>query len=53
MYTVKELIEALKQCPEDYQVVIFANDEVRSIESVAMDHYIEEVALFGVHTDGE
>ena len=33
--TVKELIEKLKACPEDEQVVIFVDMELLEIENVA------------------
>ena len=43
MYTVKELIEALQQCPEDYEVRI---DGLDSIETVGIAHAEESVDLF-------
>lgn len=43
MYTVKELIETLKQCPEDYEVRIYGLD---SIETVGINHVEESVDLF-------
>lgn len=45
MYTVKELIEALKQCPENYQVIAL-NNELKSIESVGIDNNSKMVNLF-------
>lgn len=47
MYTVKELIEALQQCPEDYIVYIHTTDETSDIESVGIDPAEETVDLFG------
>lgn len=38
MYTVKELIEALQQCPEDYTVFMGADCTIFDIESVAINH---------------
>jgi predicted secreted protein len=43
MYTVKELIEALQQCPEDYEVLI---DICGEIESVGIDDEAKTVNLF-------
>ena len=45
MYTVKELIEALKQCPEDANVSIVVDGFEDSIESVGIDG--DTVTLFG------
>lgn len=47
MYTVKELIEALQQCPEDYAVL--AGElltELPQIEAVGIDHAQKVVELF-------
>ena len=46
MYTVKELIEALKQCPEDYEVLVQVPTFVSGIESVAIDNDEQTVDLF-------
>jgi hypothetical protein len=52
MYTVKELIETLKQCPEDYEVLMcsnpytFAIDQTNAIEQVGIDHGEKTVELF-------
>jgi hypothetical protein len=52
MFTVKELIEALKQCPEDYEVLMrsnpynFAIGQVARIEIVGIDHDEGTVDLF-------
>lgn len=47
MYTVKELIEALKECPEDYKVQIVIDDWIENINSVSIDPINERVGLFG------
>jgi hypothetical protein len=47
MYTVKELIEALKQCPKDYTVKVCVFDhEWGDIEEIGIDHDHKEVELF-------
>lgn len=47
MYTVKELIETLKQCPEDYEVLInYIEDIYSPIEEVGIDHKEKTVDLF-------
>ena len=46
MYTVKELIEALKECPEDSKVLIHAPGFVGDIESVGIDPDEKTVDLF-------
>jgi hypothetical protein len=48
MYTVKELIEALKQCPEDYEVVMNITSYAlsASIDVVGIDHKDKVVDLF-------
>ena len=43
MYTVAELIETLKQCPQDYEVLLGFMTE---IESVGIDHEKQTVNLF-------
>lgn len=46
-YTVKELIETLKQCPQDYPVEIASNGFFYGgIESVGIDNEGETVDLF-------
>ena len=47
MYTVKELIEALQQCPEDYIVYIHTAEETSDVESVGIDPADKAVGLFG------
>lgn len=47
MYTVKELIETLKQCPEDYEVMVNYMEHIwSSIVSVGIDHEEKTVDLF-------
>lgn len=46
MYTVKELIEALQKCPEDYKVIFFDGYTVHPIEQVGIDNDEETVDLF-------
>ena len=47
MYTVKELIEALQQCPEDYEVLINYMEHIYSpIVEVGIDHEEQTVDLF-------
>lgn len=46
MFTVKELIEALKQCPEDYEVLIQTPGFMGGIESVGIDPDEKTVDLF-------
>ena len=46
MYTVKELIETLKQCPEDYEVLIHGTGEFLGIETVGIDNEEKTVDLF-------
>jgi hypothetical protein len=46
MYTVKELIEALQQCPQDYEVRICADCTIFDLESVGIDHDDKTVDLF-------
>ena len=47
MYTVKELIEALKRLPEDAQVSIVVNGFEDSIETVGLDTNTNTVTIFG------
>ena len=46
MYTVKELIEALSQCPEEYTVLMDIDWEIFQIEQVGIDHNKQTVDLF-------
>ena len=47
MYTVKELIEALQQCPEDYQILMCDDDGIYfGVNAVGIDHDEETVDLF-------
>lgn len=47
MYTVKELIETLKQCPEDYEVEFTNNRGIfYTIDVVGIDHNDKTVTLF-------
>lgn len=48
MYTVAELIETMKQCPQDYQVIMnfTAAAECWTIEAVGIDHDDKVVDLF-------
>lgn len=47
MYTVKELIEALQQCPEDYAVMVNYMEHLwNGIVSVGIDHEEKTVDLF-------
>lgn len=46
MHTVAELIEALEQCPQNYQVRIHTDGNEENIESVAIDHETKSVILY-------
>ena len=48
MYTVAELIETLKQCPQDYKVDFFSHYEGLGfdIDEVAINHEAETVTLY-------
>jgi hypothetical protein len=48
MYTVKELIEALKECPEDYEVACCTRfgGIGFSVEAVAIDEDTKTVELY-------
>jgi hypothetical protein len=52
MYTVKELIETLNQCPQDYEVdlnILSDTDlitEIYSIDEVGINHDTKTVGLF-------
>ena len=46
MYTVAELIETLKQCPQDYEVLINTPHFISGIETVGIDNNEQTVDLF-------
>lgn len=46
MYTVKELIEALKQCPEDYTISLCEDGDFFALMSIGIDHEEKTVDLF-------
>ena len=52
MYTVKELIETLKECPEDYEVQVIRNyggyaiSSTHKIDTVGIDMNKKTVDLF-------
>ena len=46
--TVKELIEALQQCPADYEITIQALDMTFGVETVGIDLVEKTVDLFGI-----
>ena len=46
MYTVKELIETLKQCPEHWQVLLHSATESGNIDAVGIDDNEETIDLF-------
>jgi type III secretion system FlhB-like substrate exporter len=46
MYTVKELIEALENCPQDYQIKLVSDTVHFDIESVGIDNDTKTVDLF-------
>lgn len=46
MYTVAELIETLKQCPQDYEVIVGAESTIFYIYSVGIDHDEKTVDLY-------
>jgi hypothetical protein len=46
VYTVKELIEALQQCPPDYPVMIKAEDGFRYLVQLGIDPDVKTVDLF-------
>lgn len=45
MYTVKELIEALKECPEDYKVLL-VTDKPYEIGMLGVNLELKTVDLF-------
>ena len=47
MYTVKELIEVLKECQEDYGITIDALGMTFGVETVSIDLAEKTVVLFG------
>lgn len=49
MYTVKELIAFLQQCPEDYEVLLCDDlGTYLKIERTEIDHAEQDVALFSI-----
>lgn len=46
MYTVRELIDALQKCPEDFEVIIHTPEEGFGIEAVGIDNEDKTVDLF-------
>ena len=47
MYTVKELIEALSKCPEDYEVMLVdGNGDMLYLDMVGINHEMKTVDLF-------
>lgn len=46
MYTVKELIEALKQCPQEYQVMVQTDNGFEFVVSLGIDPKEKTVDLF-------
>ena len=46
VYTVKELIEALQQCPPDYPVMIKAEDGYHYLVQLGIDPDVKTVDLF-------
>ena len=47
MYTVKELIETLKECPEDYKVRIIDTEGFhQDINTIGIDFKNETIDLF-------
>lgn len=47
MYTVKELIEALQQCPQDYEIALIESDGNDCyLKTVGIDHDTKTVDLF-------
>ena len=46
MYTVKDLIEALKECPEEYPVMVHTDDGFRFVVTVGIDLKENTVDLF-------
>lgn len=51
MYTVKELIETLKQCPEDYEVAIVVGDNLFSSDEIGLNHDTKTVDIFSYPTE--
>jgi hypothetical protein len=47
MYTVKELIDVLKDCPPDYQVTITVDGFMSDIKAIGIDRESMFVDLFG------
>ena len=47
MYTVKELIEVLKDCPQDYKITTKALGMTFGVETIGIDFVEKTVDLFG------
>lgn len=52
MYTVKELIDALRQCPEDYPVKIYTTDGRYDLDTLGIDLVQGSVDLFPQKEEG-
>lgn len=48
MYTVKELIEVLQKCPQDFEVLIRTETEMSPVETIGIDHNENTVDLFTI-----
>lgn len=46
MYTVKELIDALSKCPEDYVIQVCADCTVFRLDAIGIDNVDHTVDLF-------
>ena len=46
MYTVKELIEALQQCPEEYPVMVQTSTDFEFVVTLGIDLNEKTVDLF-------
>lgn len=48
MFTVKELIESLKQCPPDYEIEVFnfSDDTVETFNSLGIDNDSKKVTFY-------
>lgn len=46
MYTVKDLIEALKECPEDFHVMVHTDNGFQFVVTVGIDPKEKTVDLF-------
>lgn len=52
MYTVKELIDALRQCPEDYPVKIYTSTGSCDLDTLGIDLVKVSVDLFTQEEEG-